>query len=836
MFERLKRKLSGRTDKAPDTAGGSPQAPAAMAAQAGNSAMAELISPPRRSARPLDLDLEQAIGARAASVIQGAGQPAPAASPAPDVESPAPAPSPAPDVESAAPAAAAPVADVESAAPQPPTWKRRPRQLRQPPTWKARPRRQQPQRMFPRLPTREARPRRRQPPGRPVPGARLGGWTWTWTGASPPRRVRRNLPASWTCTVSCTIRSGGGLGKTNSPQFNAVESAVEQVIALVKQPLGQDAGGDQQALRQLVSAYAGLLRACDAYTSRSAISSKGKARQEIVRRIRDQARQDFDHLKGVSDRLPSLTPEQRPQNMVQALGMARTRQITLKQGTESDLEHKGGAASYVAVLPQGAATDENASGFFQAEEVFDPNLSPLQRKRAQMETLAGRRPGYAQPAQEAIRGIDAELAGVTAPEDDQVSSQVRSRESMQLTLEGMAMDQADMVKGDHISSMLNAPPGATVNLTGRNVATSRMASLLGIGNLVAQSERAELHDAAGGGSQVGNLMQGARGQDVSSFFLEKLRPEAVANADPASIQHSPQTSTSVKFKDYVTPEFLRSLTSLQVLDGIVGQCDRHNQNYFAQVTPEGKLGQVNAIDNDFAFGVHSIMGGEHDKEGHLGNFGQTLVDWQGEIRLAHMDKGLAERILALRPDEVRLMLADVLEPWALDSLCERLEQTQFVIRKDMEQNPDSGRYLDDVSQWDDQALADLVQGGGRGAKNYVADLAAFVEDPHYSVLRLGRQEAVSKVVAQLKQEELTRIWTGAKDAPDKGRYLQEHGLRNDDVVEYVQANQDKFQFTPQETKQPDVKWVLDSIQLDEALIEQKFRAQAEKLRGGAHPA
>ena len=41
------------------------------------------------------------------------------------------------------------------------------------------------------------------------------------------------------------------------------------------------------------------------------------------------------------------------------------------------------------------------------------------------------------------------------------------------------------------------------------------------------------------------------------------------------------------------------------------------------------------------------------------------MDWQGEMRLAHMDKGLAERILALRPDEVRLMLADVLEPWAL---------------------------------------------------------------------------------------------------------------------------------------------------------------------------
>ena len=62
----------------------------------------------------------------------------------------------------------------------------------------------------------------------------------------------------------------------------------------------------------------------------------------------------------------------------------------------------------------------------------------------------------------------------------------------------------------------------SVRVSDRNVAMSRMAGMLGIGDLVAQTERAKLQDAEGGGVKKGTLMQKARGQEVSAFFADRF--------------------------------------------------------------------------------------------------------------------------------------------------------------------------------------------------------------------------------------------------------------------------------------------------------------------------
>ena len=71
----------------------------------------------------------------------------------------------------------------------------------------------------------------------------------------------------------------------------------------------------------------------------------------------------------------------------------------------------------------------------------------------------------------------------------------------------------------------------SVRVSDRNVAMSRMAGMLGIGDLVAQTERAKLQDAEGGGVKKGTLMQKARGQEVSAFFADRFREEAILNVD-----------------------------------------------------------------------------------------------------------------------------------------------------------------------------------------------------------------------------------------------------------------------------------------------------------------
>ena len=60
-------------------------------------------------------------------------------------------------------------------------------------------------------------------------------------------------------------------------------------------------------------------------------------------------------------------------------------------------------------------------------------------------------------------------------------------------------------------------------------------------------------------------------------------------------------ANATEFDDLATSDFLRSLTSLQVLDNLAAQADRHGQNFFADITAEGKLGKVQAIDNGFSF-------------------------------------------------------------------------------------------------------------------------------------------------------------------------------------------------------------------------------------------
>lgn len=115
----------------------------------------------------------------------------------------------------------------------------------------------------------------------------------------------------------------------------------------MNQPLSGDSQEDQGTFNQLVSACSHLLEACNVYTGRNARTSSGKVRQHIVSQIKTQAEQDFAHLRDFSDRMSSLPPEQRPKIMVEALGMARTRVLTLKAGRASQLHHVGGAVSYL---------------------------------------------------------------------------------------------------------------------------------------------------------------------------------------------------------------------------------------------------------------------------------------------------------------------------------------------------------------------------------------------------------------------------------------------------------------------------------------------------------
>ena len=132
------------------------------------------------------------------------------------------------------------------------------------------------------------------------------------------------------------------------------------------------------------------------------------------------------------------------------------------------------------------------------------------------------------------------------------------------------------------------------DLSKRNVATSRMASLLGIPGLVTDSAAVALKTGQEN-SENGIVTVMAKGEQ-----FETIRQKGL-----------PVTSC---------PELIKSLINLQLLDTICGQVDRNSSNlFFTYEERDGKriLKGVTGIDSDMAFGTTDYAALEERRDGFL---------------------------------------------------------------------------------------------------------------------------------------------------------------------------------------------------------------------------
>ena len=135
--------------------------------------------------------------------------------------------------------------------------------------------------------------------------------------------------------------------------------------------------------------------------------------------------------------------------------------------------------------------------------------------------------------------------------------------------------QRDFCKGAHI--------GYGKPLSERNVATSRMALILGIPGMIAESRTALMRD--GDKVELGNLMEDTKGEEVTELVKEARKNDG-----------------KVSYSD----EAISQLYTIQIFDLLCQQMDRHFGNYHA--ITERKNGQIivkkiKGIDNDIAFGT-----------------------------------------------------------------------------------------------------------------------------------------------------------------------------------------------------------------------------------------
>ena len=200
---------------------------------------------------------------------------------------------------------------------------------------------------------------------------------------------------------------------------------------------------------------------------------------------------------------------------------------------------------------------------------------------------------------------------------------------------------------------------ADANAQIRNVATSRLAKLLQIGDIVAESEVADLETKDG--VMHGISMEGAPGTEMFKIMRE-------AKKNGGSIVYSDKA--------------LKQLSILMVFDALCGQVDRKTDNYFAEYEVAGEayvIKSIKAIDNDMAFGLSKVSG-------------RFLSQVFSKDKLCALPPEFCTQIMGINEGAIVHELLDILPAQEVNAVVARLREIRKIIGDRIRE--DGGDFID----------------------------------------------------------------------------------------------------------------------------------------------
>ena len=203
----------------------------------------------------------------------------------------------------------------------------------------------------------------------------------------------------------------------------------------------------------------------------------------------------------------------------------------------------------------------------------------------------------------------------------------------------------------------NSRIGAGRNISNRNVATSRIAGVLGIGRLVAHSETAVAQKD--GKLITGNLMEEAKGEMIKQVGYKVVEKDG--------------RRTFVREKQRYSLNAIKDINTMRIFDILLGQTDRHEEN-FHHVTHQEKdvkeIDTVHMIDNDMCGGMVTV---EDIKKG----IGVTMPYDREELRA--LPNEVLEKFRSMDISIIKLMVGDIFDEEELKALDNRLRFIQSEI-------------------------------------------------------------------------------------------------------------------------------------------------------------
>lgn len=234
----------------------------------------------------------------------------------------------------------------------------------------------------------------------------------------------------------------------------------------------------------------------------------------------------------------------------------------------------------------------------------------------------------------------------------------------------------------------------------RNVASSRMADMLGLSGLIVHSEMTDI--TINGRKMRGVMMDKAPGEEENAYRKKEINEYKKDNVDYTG------EITNENQKTYYSTEAYQQLLSLQVLDFICGQVDRHGANYFIEMEKDehGKnvIKKITGIDNDTSFG--KLDYNTIHNNGYFYHFIRNM-EVDDVFVLPAMDVQLAAKIKSLTPEIIKYMMVDLLDETECEALINRIQGVQKAIIKqeNREKNmikkkiPFQSKFISEKQQW-----------------------------------------------------------------------------------------------------------------------------------------
>lgn len=445
--------------------------------------------------------------------------------------------------------------------------------------------------------------------------------------------------------------------KQDSKEYTDVKDALRGVVEDTQGSFGSDAKANSDMLNSAVKNYHKLIAACNIYLNKDGgKKGTGKERKDKVRQILELAMMDYESVKTLSYRVRSMSVEEQSKlNWQEILQEART--MTLEVDDLSNFQSIGAAMK----------TGESAGRLIPGHGIF------------------------------------------TKEQKLNVSDMVDELQTRDNFISVSYNEGSE-------ENFNPATVGETFNQTNRNVATSRVANLLGIGGIVEQSSTVKIREKGSGQVTKGNLMTLAKGDQGGAVAGGKIY-EGMRRMD--NIQERMNWAGKL-----FAPTVQKELCSLQVLDYICGQTDRHANNFFLEKDSSGSYAHVHGIDNDMSFGTGVDLGklvaktGDHERKRSM----RMVVDAEGNLAIPHMDRQLAMNIKSLTPDELRFALEDIIEPVFIEAAIARLKIVQDAIQRE-EGKTGSKVFVDNDSGWGKATHEALIESTGNMRMKY-AEAAA----------------------------------------------------------------------------------------------------------------